>query len=116
MKSITKKIVICSLIGITQFALSTTVIEASPLFNGGPQKVQLNSDHHDDQRDREKQKEHDRRLEEENKRHEKEIQRRKGESEQAWHERREKENQRHENATREIAALLIGVAIGTVIN
>ncbi|MBP2660571.1 MAG: hypothetical protein H6Q69_3603 [Firmicutes bacterium] len=35
------------------------------------------------------------------------------ESKREWHDRQEREKKRHNNALREIAALLIGIAIGS---
>ncbi|SFL99838.1 hypothetical protein [Pelosinus propionicus] len=109
MKNMVKKIAIYSMIGVMQIGFSASVIEASPLHNGQG-FVQLNGrDHNND----EKQREHDRREREENERHNREMQRRDHESERDWHERQEREKKRHNNALREIAALLIGIAIGS---
>jgi hypothetical protein len=41
------------------------------------------------------------------------MQRHPHESERDWHDRQERENKRHNDALREIAALLIGIAIGS---
>jgi len=105
---------IYSLAGIMQVGLGATVIEASPLhYEGSYRIVQLDDRHgHEDER----QREHDERQRQENERHEREMRRHQHESEQEWHERQERENQRHDNAMNEIAALLIGIAIGSSSN
>jgi TATA-binding protein-associated factor Taf7 len=110
MKNIVKKIAIYSMIGMMQIGFSASVIEASPLHNDTQGIVQLNGrDHNNDER----QREHDRREREENERHNREMQRRDHESDRDWHDRQKRENKRHNNALREIAALLIGIAIGS---
>lgn len=114
MNSITKKIVIYSMVGMMHVGLGATVIEASPLYNEGPQRiVQLAARHHHDD---ERQREHDERQRQENRRHEEEMRRHDRESEQEWHDRQERENQRHEDELRDIAAILIGIAIGSTGN
>jgi predicted phage gp36 major capsid-like protein len=101
------------MIGIMQIGLFATVAEASPLYNESPQRiVQLDRhDHHD--RDNDRRRQHDERLRRENERHEKEMRRRHHESEREWRERQRRENERHERELRVIAALLIGIAIGS---
>ena len=112
MNSIVKKIAIYSMVGIMQVGSGASVIEASSIHNNGSQRiVQLDSHDHDRGNDRWRQ--HDERKKQENERHEREMQRRKGESERDWHERQKHERQRHDNALREIAALLIGFAVGS---
>lgn len=89
-----------------QVGLGATVIEASSLHNDGQKRIiQLEDRHH--------QNEHVERQRRENERHEREMRRRHNESEREWHQRQEREKHRHENAMREIAAFLIGIAIGS---
>ncbi len=110
MKSVIKKIAIYSMVGIMQVGFGTSIIEASPLHNDDSQRiVQLDDRGHDNDR----QRKHDERQREENERHEREMQRHPHESERDWHDRQERENKRHNDALREIAALLIGIAIGS---
>lgn len=110
MKHIVNKVVVYSMIGIMQAGLGASVIEATPLHNDNLQRIiQLDDGDHD--RDNDRQREHDRRLHEENARHEQEMRRHPGEGEREWHERQEREKERHEEALREIAALLLGIAI-----
>ena len=104
MKTIVKKIVILSMAGMIQTGFGASVIEASPLHNDGLQRIVQLDDRRSD---------HDRRQQEENERHEREMRRRDHESEREWHDRQEREKKRHDNALREIAALLIGIAIGS---
>lgn len=114
MNSIVKKIMIYSLAGIIQVGLGATVIEASPLHSDGPQRiVQLDNRDNRDNRDNEKQRQKDERQRHENERHEREMRRQHNESEREWHERQEREKERHDNEMRNIAALLIGIAIGS---
>ncbi len=116
MRNIMKKIVIYSMVGIMQAGLGASVIEASPLYNDAPQPVvQLDGRHHGGN-NFERRREHDRRLRQENERHEREMRRHRHESERAWHERQERERRRHDNAMRDIAAILIGIAIGSANN
>ncbi len=103
MKSIVKKIAIFSMVGMMQAGLGASLIEASPLYNDAPQRIQLDD----------RQREHDRRHQEENERHEREMRRRDHESEREWHDRQKQEKKRHDKALKEIAVLLIGIAIGS---
>ncbi len=111
MKNAAKKIMIYSMVGMMQIGLGATVVAASPLYDDGPQRIiQLDDGgrwHHD------RQWEHDRRVREENRRHEWEMRRRDHEREREWHERQERENRRHDNTMNEIAAGIIGIVIGT---
>ncbi len=117
MNSIVKKIIIFSLAGIMQVGFSASIIEASPLHNDSHQRiVQMEDGDHDHDRDHDRQREHDERMRQENERHEREMRRRPHESEGEWHERQEREKQHHEDNLREIAALLIGIAIGSSSN
>jgi len=112
--NIAKKIMIYSLAGIMQVGLGATVVAASPLYNDSPQRmVQLdNRGHHGNDR----QREHDRRQHEENVRHEREMQRHDRESDRDWNERQYRENRRHNDASHDIEAFLLGVVIGSIIN
>ncbi|MPN48156.1 hypothetical protein SDC9_195761 [bioreactor metagenome] len=93
--------------------LFATAVEASPRYNNNlPNAIQFD-DRGDDHRDDDRRREHDDRRREENERHEREMKRRPHESDKEWHERQERERDRHEQALREIAALLIGIAIGS---
>ncbi len=104
---------IYSLAGVMQVGLGATAMAASPVHIDDSQRfVQLDNRQHDSDR----QREHDERLRQENERHEKEMQRRDHESEREWHERQERENQRHENELHDIAAFLLGAAIGSASN
>lgn len=117
MNNIVKKLVIYPMVGIMQVSFGAAVASASPIYIGynEPQRiVQLDNNRHD--RDNDRRREHDRRMREENKRHEQEMRRHRGESERAWRERQKRENQRHDDSLREIAALLIGIAIGSSID
>lgn len=122
MRNITKKLVAFSMIGLFQTGLGASIIEASPLIQNFPPAHQQydnrdngdRSDRHDDRKERER--EHDKRLREENERHEKEMKRHRHESEREWHERQQRENERHDRELGNIAALLIGIAIGSASN
>ncbi|SDD91543.1 hypothetical protein [Sporomusa acidovorans] len=112
MRGLVKKTIIYSMIGIMQSGLFAVVAEASPFNAGGQQVVQL--DRHDRYHDREeRRREHDRRMRWERERHEREMRRRHHESERAWRERQARERDRHDRELRTIAALLIGIAIGS---
>ena len=123
MKKLAKKILVYSLAGIMQVGLgvtTATVIEASPIYNDGPQRiVQLDErDYHDHERERDherRQREHDERQREENRRHEREMRRHDHESEREWHERQREENERHDNTMHEIEAGILGFIIGSAI-
>jgi hypothetical protein len=87
MRSIAKKIMIYSMVGLMQVGLGTAVVAASPLYNDGPQQiVQLD-----------RQGDHDQRQREENQRHEREMRRHDHESDRDWNDRQWRENQRHEH-------------------
>lgn len=110
MNSLVKKTIIYSMVGIMQSGLFAVVAEASPFNAGEQQIVQLDRDdwHHEERR-----RDHDERLRRENERHEREMRRRHHEREREWHERQERERERHDHELSEIAALLIGIAIGS---
>jgi hypothetical protein len=103
MESLTKKIMIYSMVGMMQVGLGATVVAASPLYNdGSPRIVQL-----DDRHDRERQ---------ENDRHAREMRRHDHESDRDWHDRQARENQQHDNTMNEIAAGVVGFVLGSAIN
>ncbi|MBU2701277.1 flagellar biosynthesis GTPase FlhF [Sporomusaceae bacterium BoRhaA] len=111
MKNIIKKVMIYSMIGIMQVGFGATVIEASAWHNDASQRIVQLDDRHDNDNDR--RREHDERMRRENERHEREMRRHEHESEREWHERQERENERHDRELRDIAALLVGIAIGS---
>ncbi len=104
MKSVMKKIIIYSMVGMMQIGLGATVAAASPLYHDGSQRIIQLDD---------RQRQHDERQRQENERHEKEMRRHNGESEKDWHERQARENERHNNMMNEIAAGIAGIIIGT---
>ncbi|GMA98836.1 hypothetical protein [Pelosinus sp. IPA-1] len=118
MKSIVKKIVIFSMIGVMQIGFGASVIEASSL-HSEPVPMRHHDDRDDqDRHERERYERHERERREraENERHEREMRRRHHESEREWHRRQERERERHDNTMREITAGLIGIWIGSQIN
>jgi len=109
MRSLAKKILIYSMVGLMQFGLGTAVLEAAPRQNDRQQEQRHENDRQ--QWERQQQLDHqdrDSRRFEENDRHQREMQRRHDESERAWHERQRYENERHEQTIRDIegAALI----------
>lgn len=118
MKSIAKKVIIYSMVGIMQLGFGASVIEASPGSDYQPygQRYEDRDHDHDHYRDRERRREHDERLRRENERHEREMRRRHHESEREWRERQERERHHHDDELRVIGALLIGIAIGSANN
>lgn len=116
MKIIGKKVIIYSMLGLMQVGMFSAVAAAAPgpLHNDNSQRIAY-LDRHDghDNRDNDRRRQHDARLKKENERYEKAMKRRQHESEREWRERQERENERHDQALREIAALLIGIAIGS---
>lgn len=95
MKSVVGKIAILSMVGMMQLGFGSSVIEASPVYNGGFQHVVQFDDRHDQDR-------HERERNE-NERHEREMRRRDHENDREWHERQRIENERHEENIRRIA-------------
>lgn len=93
MKSIAKKIVIYSMIGIMQVGLGASVIEASPRHHNN----------HHEQRYEDRQH----RIQEENRRHEREMMRRAHEDERHWRERQDREKAHHEEVMRTIGGLAL---------
>ena len=115
MKLVAKKVVIYSMLGLMQAGMFSSVAAAAPgpLHNNGFNRIAFldRDDRHDHDNDR--QHRYEERKREENERHEREMRRRSHESEREWHERQEREKERHNQALHEIAALLIGIAIGS---
>ncbi len=93
MKSVTKRIMIYSMLGMMQLGLGATVgatlIEASASNNDGSQIIQLDSGDYPDNNS------HDQRQRQENDRHQLEMRRHDHESDRDWHNRQNRENQRH---------------------
>lgn len=112
MRKITKSLVALAMVGIMQVGFSAAVSEASPkhFHKNGHERVQFDDRHHghDDA-----QREHDERMRKENERHEREMQRRHNEDERHWEERKRAEEEHHQHEVDQIAALLIGVALGS---
>ena len=116
MKMEMKKIVVYSMLGLLQVGMFSSVAAAAPgpLHNDGSQRIAyLDRNDHDRNRDQDRRRNHDERKRQENERHEREMKRRPHESNRDWKERQEREKDRHNQALREIAALLIGIAIGS---
>lgn len=115
MKNIGKKAIIYSMLGLMQVGMFSSVAAAAPgpMHDNGTQRIEY-LNHHDrhDHRDEERRRKHDERMRRENERHEREMRRRHHESEREWHERQERERERHDREVRDIAAILIGIAIG----
>jgi hypothetical protein len=115
MKLVAKKVVIYSMLGLMQVGMFSSVAAAAPgpLHNNGSGRIAFLD--RDDRRDHDndRQRRYEERKREENERHEREMRRRSHESEREWRERQARENDRHNQALHEIAALLIGIAIGS---
>lgn len=115
MKSVAKKVMIYSMLGLMQVGMFSSIAAAAPgpVHNDSSQRIAYldRDDRHD--RDDDQRRKHDERKREEDKRHEREMKRRPHESDREWRERQEHEKDRHDKALREIAALLIGIAIGS---
>jgi hypothetical protein len=113
MKIIGKKVIIYSMLGLLQVGMFSSVAAAAPgpLHNDGSQRIAYLD--RDDRRDDDRQRQHDERKRQENERHEREMKRRPHEGEREWRERQEREKDRHDQNLRQIAALLIGIAIGS---
>ncbi|MBP2651803.1 MAG: hypothetical protein H6Q74_2628 [Firmicutes bacterium] len=110
MKNVAKKMMIYSLAGIMQIGFGTAVLEAAPYDGGSQQIIQVKDG---DQSNNDQRRKHDDKQREENERHEREMRRHPGESDQEWHDRQDRENKRHNDALRDIANILIGIAIGS---
>ena len=142
MNGMLKKAIIYSMLGLMQVGMFSSVAAAAPasLYNDDSQQISYLSRGHGPDRDhrrgpgRDDRRDHDRRERErreqerreqerrrihnerkriENERHEREMRRRPHESHREWRERQEREKQRHDRELRTIAALLIGIAIGS---
>lgn len=121
MKFVAKKAIIYSMVGLLQVGMFSSVAAAAPgsIHNNGSNRMAYHQrdnrhDHNNEQKRKhdEQKRKHDERKRQENERHEREMKQRPHESEREWRERQRQEKDRHENALREIAALLIGIAIG----
>ena len=121
MKFVAKKAIIYSMVGVLQVGMFSSVAAAAPgvIHNNGSNRVAYHQ--HDNRHDRdneqkrkhdEQKRKYDERKRQENERHKREMKQRPHESEREWRERQRQETDRHENTLREIAALLIGIAIG----
>lgn len=113
MRIVAKKVIIYSMLGLLQVGMLSSVASAapSPFGNNGLQQiVELRSHGH---YDNDRQRDHDERMRRERERHEREMRRRHYESEREWRERQRRENERHDHELHEIAALLIGIVIGS---
>ena len=129
MNSLVKKVIIYSMVGIMPIGFGASVIEASPRDKDQPNKQRYEDRGHDRNREKEqreqreqrerreqqerRQRERDERMRKENERHEREMRRRHHESEREWHKRQERERERHNRELRDIAAILIGIVIGS---
>ncbi|QDR79591.1 hypothetical protein [Sporomusa termitida] len=116
MKMAMKKIIVYSMLGLLQVGMFSSVAAAAPgsLHNNGSQRIaNLDRNDHDHKRNEDRRRNHDERKRQEKERHEREMKRRPHESNREWKERQEREKDRHDKALREIAALLIGIAIGS---
>lgn len=114
MNGLVKKTIIYSMVGIMQVGMFSSVAAAAPgpMHNNGAQRIAY-LDRHDHDRGNERKRQHDERKRVENERHEREMKRRPHESRREWRERQEREKERHDKELRIIAALLIGIAIGS---
>ena len=81
MKNIAEKIMICSIIGMMQLGIGTSIIEASPLHNQSI-TMQQQDDRYEAKRM-------------ENERHERAMERRPNESDREYNDRQNRENEKH---------------------
>ena len=109
MKSIMKKIIVYSMVGILQCGLGTAVLEASPKHSEQPSRYEnhYNKNNHNDRRNIEREKQ----RQEENERHAREMQRRHNESEREWRDRQQQENERHEQTINTIMGVALVYAL-----
>ncbi len=117
MNNVVKKTISYSMIGLLglmQFGISASPALADPGRGHGQRKHQSKQYQRYEQDKR--RQEYERRRREENERHYREMKRRHNESEYEWRKRQQQENKRHNTALREIAVLLIGIAIGASID
>lgn len=98
MKSIAKKIIVFSMVGLMQVGLFATVAEAASPRQPERPRYEQRHDHQRQEREKEKQ----RKIKQENERHEKEMKRRPFESQRKWKERQRIEIERHKRAIHEI--------------
>jgi ABC-type nickel/cobalt efflux system permease component RcnA len=115
MKPLAKKVIIYSMLGLMQVGMFSSVAAAAPGPSHNYESQRIAYMDRDDRHghDNDRKRKHDERQREEKERHEREMKRRPHESDHEWRERQKHENERHENALREIAALLIGIMIGS---
>ncbi|WIW71535.1 hypothetical protein [Anaerosinus gibii] len=106
MNKLTKGFVAIAMVGVLQIGFTSAVLEASPRDDRPPQRV----NHHDKHRDK---AHYDKEMKKEKERHEKEMKRHPGESRHEWEKRKHEEEKRHQNEMDRIAALLVGIAIGS---
>lgn len=97
MRSIVKKMVIYSMVGLMQVGFGASIIEASPRHN----------DQQHERRQEDRPEHRDERINKERARHEKEMQRRDHENEHEWRERQEREKKHHEETMRAIGGLAL---------
>ena len=109
MASMAKKVVICAMVGIMQIGVGASLVSAAPHHS-----VHITNNYYSHGNDR--QREYDKRLQEENARHERAMQRRWDESESAWYARQQQENERHDESLHQIEAFLLGAIVGSIIN
>lgn len=112
MNFIGKKVIVYSMLGLLQAGMFSSI--AAP----APAPLHIDSSRityldRDDRRDDDRRRDHDDRMRKEKERHEREMKRRPHENEREWRERQEREKERHDQSLREIATLLIGIAIGS---
>lgn len=109
MKSLAKKVVAYTMVGLFSLGIGTGVIEASPRDhdNRGQQQKRYTQERRDDRQAR---------RDVEVRRHEREMQRRNNENYHAWQERQRLENERHENAMKELGFAVLLTAIVSNIN
>ena len=103
MKTLTKKIVIYSMIGLMQLGLGSSVLEASPKHNEQQHSQRYQERAHHEQQHNGR----DQRIHEEKDRHTREMQRHEFENDREWHERQDREREHHEEVMRAIGGLAI---------
>lgn len=106
MKSITKKIIVFSMVGMMQFGIGVSLSEASPSHDDSQRY-----EHHDRKYHEKMEKERRHREQMEVERHEREMQRYQFESSWHWRERQRLENERHEREMERIAIDIIRLII-----
>ena len=137
MNSVSKKLLVFTMVGMMQLGLGTSLVAAAPHGpGGGPQYQQDEQQWTDMQQregerhDREKMRRHNEddrawhdRQQQEDRRHKEEMrrieddrfnwamQRRDNEDERAWHERQQREKDRHDRMARDIAHLMLDIIL-----